>query len=71
MERVNPLGHYMIRRDIPFSSPEVAEALGVTRSYLSMLARGKVTPSFKLAFRIEDWSHGNIAVGAWRSVVAS
>jgi transcriptional regulator with XRE-family HTH domain len=70
IDRPNPFGAHLARMNIPASSGDVAEALGVTRSYVGMLARGQSTPSLALAFKIEDWSAGAVPVAAWREVVS-
>lgn len=48
---------------------DAAQALGVTSSYVSMLARGPTTPGLKLAVRISEWSTKKLgedfAPGEW------
>lgn len=38
------------------SKQECAASLGITTSYVSMLARGAATPGLKLAGKIAEWS---------------
>lgn len=48
---------------------EVAKGLGVTPSYVSMLAHGKASPGFKLAGAIAKWTKksapAEFALGSW------
>lgn len=48
---------------------DVAKGLGVTPSYVSMLAHAKASPGFKLAGKIADWTKAKapeeFALGDW------
>jgi transcriptional regulator with XRE-family HTH domain len=46
-------GIYLRKHHIDYD--EVARTLHKTRSYVSMLAHGKATPAFRLAYQIERW----------------
>jgi len=55
------------------SYEEAADALGITRSYVGMLARGDVTPALELAFKIADWARarggGEVPADSWEAHV--
>lgn len=51
--RLGSFGIYL--RDHKIDYDEVARTLHKTRSYVSMLAHGKATPAFRLAYQIERW----------------
>jgi transcriptional regulator with XRE-family HTH domain len=40
----------------------VADAVGVSRPYLTRLRQGKRSPSLALALKIEAWSEGQVRV---------
>jgi len=40
----------------------VADAVGVSRPYLTRLRQGKRSPSLALALKIEAWSEGKVRV---------
>lgn len=44
---------------------DVGRELGVTASYVGMLARGECVPRLKLARAIEKWSSGQVPVTSW------
>lgn len=56
-------GKYLSVRQISYAT--VAQDLGVTRSYISMLATGKATPGLALAGEIEDWTQGEVTIRSW------
>lgn len=39
---------------------QVAESLGVARSFVSQIRRGQREPSLRLAVKIETWTGGNV-----------
>ena len=57
------LKRHKLARDV------VAKGLGVTPSYVSMLAHGKASPGFKLAGVIAKWTKksapAEFALGSW------
>jgi len=44
---------------------EIAAALGITASFLSLLENGHKTPSLALAVRIEALTGGRVPVASW------
>lgn len=64
MEKVyTDFGRYLAVNSIPYTS--AAAALGVTRSYVSMLSTGKATPGLQLGGEIEDWTKGEVTLRSW------
>jgi transcriptional regulator with XRE-family HTH domain len=58
-----PLSKYMDKKEL--SPEQVAEQLEVTVQYVYMLLKGKTTPSFALAWKMERWSEQAIMMQAW------
>lgn len=56
-------GTYLAKHSVSYV--EASAALGITRSYASMLANGRATPGLELAGEIEDWSHGEVTMKSW------
>jgi len=64
MANQTPFGKFLVSCSITHAA--AAQALGITESYVGMLARGGATPKLALAGRIEAWSrrfdHGKSVV---------
>jgi hypothetical protein len=58
-----PFGKYLKFNNIPMDS--AAKALGVTRQYAQALATGYMTPGMRLAWDIERWTKGRVAMQSW------
>lgn len=58
-----PFGKYLALHKIPATDAE--RALGITRSYISMLTTGRATPGLRLAYQIEQWTEGEVPMTAW------
>lgn len=57
------LSDYLEKKKV--TAAEMAERVGVSREYISMLAAGKRTPSLEIAFKIERHSSGLVPVKTW------
>jgi len=57
--------HYMklreYREDIGWTQDDVAKAVGITLSHVSLLENGKKNASLRLAKKIVAWSNGAVA----------
>jgi hypothetical protein len=60
---LTPFGKYLKRERI--SAADAARELGVTRSYVSALVSGAMTPGLKLAVEIWRWSKESVPVESW------
>lgn len=49
----------------------VADAVGVSRPYLTRLRQGKRSPSLALALKIEAWSEGKVRVAGLSRLATS
>jgi hypothetical protein len=58
-----PFGDWLDTKNISYA--EAAKQLGITRSYVQMLAVGNATPQLALAGRIEDWTRGDVSMRSW------
>lgn len=63
MPKVTLLAKYL--KEHAISCQEAADALDVTKQYVSMLALGSVTPGLALAYRVEHWSRGAVPMQCW------
>ncbi len=62
-KRLTPFGRYLRKQKI--SAADAADQLGVTKSYVSALMIGSMTPGLKLAIEILNWSKGAVAAESW------
>lgn len=62
-KKLTPFGQYLRAQKI--SAADAASALGVTKSYISALMLGSMTPGLKLAIEILRWSKGAVAAESW------
>jgi len=60
---VTVFGMYLIESNI--THQETADALGISRVTVSMLARGLRYPSADLMWEIECWSKSKVAMSSW------
>lgn len=63
MVEETPLSKYMDKKEL--SPEQVAEQLDVTVQYVYMLLKGKTTPSFALAWKMEQWSDRAMVMQDW------
>jgi transcriptional regulator with XRE-family HTH domain len=56
-------GRYLKQKNL--TSAEVAKALDLTRSYISMLKTGAATPGLHTAYAISKWSRGEVSFESW------
>jgi transcriptional regulator with XRE-family HTH domain len=62
-KKLTLFGKYL--RDKNISAADAAFELGVTRSYVSALVSGAMTPGLKLAVEILRWSRGAVSAESW------
>ena len=62
-KKLTAFGRYL--RDKKISTADAASELGITKSYVSALASGAMTPGLKLAIEIMRWSREDVAVESW------
>lgn len=62
-KKLTAFGRYLKKQKI--STIGAAVALGVTKSYISALVTGSMTPGLKLAIEIQRWSRGIVAADSW------
>jgi len=62
-KKLTAFGKYLKKKKI--SAAEAASELGVTRSYISALISGAMTPGLKLAIEIQNWSKTAVAADSW------
>jgi len=61
--KLTKFGRYLKKQKL--STADAATALGLTRSYIHMLASGSATPGLKAATVIFKWSKGAIGFESW------
>lgn len=62
-KKLTAFGRYLKNQKI--SAVDAASELGVTRSYVSALAAGAMSPGLKLAIEILHWSKGEVSAESW------
>ena len=62
-KKLTPFGQYLKKQKI--SAADAASALGVTKSYVSALMIGSMSPGLKLAIEILHWSKGAVSAESW------
>lgn len=62
-KKLSVFGKYLATNELTVD--EVAEKLGVTKSYVHALASGTMTPGLKLAVEIQKWSRGAVMPESW------
>lgn len=62
-EQLTEFGRYLL--DEKISYPSASSEIGITRSYVQMLATGAATPQLMLAGKIELWSSGKVRLQGW------
>lgn len=58
-----PFAAHLEKRGIDYAT--AATELGITSSYVGMLARGRATPQLELAGKIHAWSDGLVPMWIW------
>ena len=73
-----PIGHIAVMGDLErfmrakgLTDESVADAVGVSRPYVTRLRQGKRSPSLELALKIEAWSEGKVRVAGLSRTAAA
>ena len=59
------LSQYIAKSKVKRTQEEWAEVFGISRSYLSEILSGAVSPGWKTIIKINDATGGKVPPGAW------